>query len=326
MKRTFPPISLIFAAMTVWSGYSSAADTAVQNLRVRGRERVVVTTGIVHLGDLADIASLTQGQDEAVIGLKKLYIEKSPAPGEAMNLAANDVLERMRKGGVDLKTVGYILPRSMEVKRASRSISEQELRSAVESYLAAEKREVTVRKVVFPEGFQVFPGDIELEARPERPTNGTMSPFAIKVKSASDETLNLTVNVQIDEWREVPVAAHALTRGAVVEPQDIRMARVNLAALSRDVALGQEDVFGKRLQGDVSAGEYFRSGQMLVPPVIESGAKVTMVYRSGVLEATATGVSLEAGGEGQLIRVRNDNSKKIISGAILGPGLVEVKP
>ena len=58
--------------------------------------------------------------------------------------------------------------------------------------------------------------------------------------------------------------------------------------------------------------------------MVEMGAMVTLVYRSGGIEATASGVAIESGAQGDEIRVRNDSSRKIILGKVLEPGMVGV--
>jgi flagella basal body P-ring formation protein FlgA len=50
-----------------------------------------------------------------------------------------------------------------------------------------------------------------------------------------------------------------------------------------------------------------------------------MKYQSEFFEATASGVALENGGIGQEIKVRNDASKKVVSGQVLEAGIVRVQ-
>ena len=68
----------------------------------------------------------------------------------------------------------------------------------------------------------------------------------------------------------------------------------------------------------------FQKRKLDIPPVIDMGALVTLVYRSGGIEATASGVAIESGALGDEIRVRNDSSRKIILGKVLEPGIVGV--
>ena len=127
------------------------------------------------------------------------------------------------------------------------------------------------------------------------------------------------------ERAEVPVARRPLPKGEVVGPDDVMMARMNISKLPKDVAAEGGGVVGYKVGKDVAPGEVFRLDKLAIPPLVESGTRVTLVYRSGLLEATATGTALDSGLAGQVVKVRNENSKKVVSGTVLETGLVEVK-
>lgn len=297
-----------------------------QRIIIQGRKEVLLTKPLVHLGDIAEVSSRGGEDEEALIALQKIVIDKSPAPGISATISAAQIIERLKKEGVDLKEVGYILPRAVEVKRASRTITEMEIRGAIESFLSRSGREAVVKKVFVPQGLQVDPGEVEIEALPLGRTSSGRTDFNVKVKAEDGQEVRFDVNAVLDEWQEVPIAGRTLVKGSVVNSADLAMARLNIAALPKDVIDRQDDVIGLKLSEDVSAGQVFRRNLLALPTVVEAGARVTMVYRARLFEASATGIALEAGAAGQVIRVKNDSSKKIIMGTVLESGVIEVKP
>jgi flagella basal body P-ring formation protein FlgA len=62
-----------------------------------------------------------------------------------------------------------------------------------------------------------------------------------------------------------------------------------------------------------------------VAPAVTPGQKVKMSVTIGELRVTAMGLSLEEGKVGQMIRVRNVDSNKVLSARVSGPGTVEVE-
>jgi flagella basal body P-ring formation protein FlgA len=68
----------------------------------------------------------------------------------------------------------------------------------------------------------------------------------------------------------------------------------------------------------------FSAAAVAIPPVVEAGSRVTMMYRYGRLQASAIGVALESGTERQEIKVRNDSSKRVVSARIVDKDTVEV--
>lgn len=62
-----------------------------------------------------------------------------------------------------------------------------------------------------------------------------------------------------------------------------------------------------------------------VLPAVKPGQKVKMSVTIGELRVTAVGLSLEEGKVGQMIRVRNVDSNKVLSARVSGPGTVDVE-
>ncbi|MGI9426766.1 MAG: flagellar basal body P-ring formation chaperone FlgA [Hyphomicrobiaceae bacterium] len=58
--------------------------------------------------------------------------------------------------------------------------------------------------------------------------------------------------------------------------------------------------------------------------VIERGQVLTLVYRHGALVITGAGIALEPGGLGRMIRVKNRDTGRIVSGTVLADGTVSL--
>ena len=149
--------------------------------------------------------------------------------------------------------------------------------------------------------------------------------FGVDYRSiAGSDEVRFQLRAIADEWRLMPVATKPLKKGEVVKAEDVKLERINGTAAGRDSIEQIGDLVGRSLVKDVGQGEMFRAGAVVVPPVIASGSRVTMIYRQGRLEATAIGTALETGAEGQEIKVRNESSGKVIEARVVEKGIVEV--
>jgi flagella basal body P-ring formation protein FlgA len=328
--RVLLSVSLGCVLLLVDSGLAQVAAVPAQpakrNITIQGRKEVLINSGAIRLGDIAEIYSERSQDDEAIIGLKKMQIQNSPAPGQSQVLEARQVLDSLKAQGVNLQEVGYVFPREINIKRASRSLAESEIRSVIEDFIGANSREVNVKRIEYPKDLQIFPGEIEVKAVPLNKTRSGHLDFDMSISAPGEQSLHFAASAVVDEWREVPVASRTLTRGAVVGTPDVIMARLNLAALPKDIATSAEGVIGLKVAEDLGEGEVFRSNKLAVPAIIEAGSRVSMIYREGRLEATASGTAMESAAQGQPIKVRNDNSKKVVIGTAIEPGMVEVRP
>ena len=304
----------------------SAASHAAQDesITIVGRPEVTVTTSTIRLGDIAQVSSIDGAHDESIIALENINIERAPDPGTSASLSGRRIVERLKMAGVDFSRVKYMFPRATTVWRAGRALSEEEIRAAIEEMLANGGRDFLLKTVQVQGEAMVTPGEITVTAQNVSAISPGSNSIEIRVKDESGSEKAIRVNALIDEYRNIPVAARAIPKGAVVSDGDVRLARVNMVALAKDSAIDPTRVVGLETSVEIGAGETFRATKLIVPPIVEQGNKVSIIYQSSNLTATATGTAMESGARGSLIRVRNENSKRILSAKVLDPGVVGV--
>jgi flagella basal body P-ring formation protein FlgA len=120
------------------------------------------------------------------------------------------------------------------------------------------------------------------------------------------------------------VAARGLSRGAVLVGADIReetgaVDGVRLTALPLRQAL-----VGARLRRDVAEGGVIADANVEVVPYVRSGDVVTVRARLGSVEAEGRAIASQSGGPGDLIRLVNPESRRMLQGRVVAPGKVEV--
>lgn len=317
----FSLLSILFAASLL----SAEESRNSRLIRVEGRKAITVSQDKVSLGDLAEISSPDSKDDETVIALKKIEIVPSPVHGQETLLEAARVLEQIKAKGVNLSDITYVLPRMITISRASRVIALAEVDNAVREAIKQTNREINIKSINYSGSMHISPKVESIRAVPFVTGKSGQMGFTIHAESNNEVVQKFDVIAQVDEWAEMPVAGRTLARGSKINPADVVMARLNITNMPGDSALSMDEIVGQEVNTEIVYGETFRRAKLTTPPVINSGSKVIMVYRSGALEASATGTALEAGALGQEIRVRNENSKKIVSGRVLEAGTVEVR-
>lgn len=315
----------LFAAnfLVAFSSVAQTGPTIKSAVRIQGHSDVIVTEPSIRLGDIAQIDSASVMDDEAIIKLRTIGLGNSPKVGESVILEGLKVLEQMRSEGVRLDSVRYSFPRQIKVTRAFREVSAEELEKALHAFLNTQERNIELKQIVVEKPVKIPTDSFGVEVVALHTTQPGHLGVDYRSVSGSDE-VRFQLRAVADEWRLMPVAAKPLKKGSVVSAADVQFSKVNGTAAGRDSLEQIGDVVGKSLVRDVGQGEMFKSNSVVVPPVIMSGSRVSMIYRHGRLEASAVGVALESGGEGQEIKVRNEGSKKVVSARVVEKGLVEV--
>lgn len=314
----------ILAFLFLLSGSSLWAQIRDQDriATIRGRNEAVLTKAKINLSDIADVTAKTP---EAQLELSRIEIGSSPKPGATTELPAQKVLDVLKNHGVDLLKVGYVFAPNILVRRASRAISEPEIEAALQAAIARENNDTVIRKISLPNDTQVFSGPATIEAS-LRPigSSGIQRSYQITLSNADGEKMTLEGKAEVDSWKQVPVASRSLSVGSIVGAPDFGLARLNIRDLPKDAAFNINDLLGKMVQREVAVGQVFRASALERPAMIKSGSRVILLVTSGALEATASGIAMQDGFEGDIIEVRNDSSRRVVSGKVKDQSTVEV--
>ncbi|UCI09229.1 flagellar basal body P-ring formation chaperone FlgA [Mesorhizobium sp. B1-1-8] len=90
------------------------------------------------------------------------------------------------------------------------------------------------------------------------------------------------------------------------------------------MATRSEELLGKVAKRTLLPGRYIPTAAIRDAWLVEQGASVQVYFTAGALTISATGVTLQPGAAGDLVRVRNIDSGKIISGTVMADGTIKV--
>jgi flagella basal body P-ring formation protein FlgA len=89
-------------------------------------------------------------------------------------------------------------------------------------------------------------------------------------------------------------------------------------------ALVRADMIGKTARRTLLPDRPVMSSFVETAQLVRTGAQVRLVYEDGDLTILSSGMALQNGIMGDMVRVRNLQSGQIISGAVMGNGTVRV--
>jgi flagella basal body P-ring formation protein FlgA len=140
------------------------------------------------------------------------------------------------------------------------------------------------------------------------------------------EPITTRIGGHVEETVELPVPTKRLPPGAVLQPEDIHIARVNAAAVRAEVARVPSQAIGMQLKRQVLPGQPLGMADLMRPAVVQRDSVVRMQLDSSSISLTGQGIALEAGAIGERIRVRNPVSRALLEAEVVGPGVVRVFP
>jgi flagella basal body P-ring formation protein FlgA len=202
-----------------------------------------------------------------------------------------------------------------------------DIRSKVAQFLTdqysgalAEKVEVRVGKLDSRLRLTKCSGDLNLTLKDPSKTGGNIS---TQVSCTHESAWTILVPAQAKVYRSVAVAGRNLQRGDVVSAADLSSEIRDVGDLRTGFALTPEAIIGKEIKFAVNKGETFRNSALDAPLVIKRGDVVSMESSAGEISVRTSATAVSDGRIGQQIRVKNNQSARIINARVVGVGKVQ---
>lgn len=202
------------------------------------------------------------------------------------------------------------------------------IRAAVHAYLVTQLRKDHDK-------FTVTVGD--LDPRLQLPRCQTaLSAFAtgtqrligattVGIRCNGAKPWTLYVSARTSVFEKVLVTAYSLRRNHVLTAADLRVERRDLATLPRAVLEQPKQAIGQVLRRSLDGGQTLSFDFLSPPRLVRRGQRVTLMAMAGGVEVRMGGKALNDGAKGDVIRVRNTSSKRIVQGTVVAAGRVQVR-
>jgi len=133
------------------------------------------------------------------------------------------------------------------------------------------------------------------------------------------------VAARIEVLMDVVVANRALRRNEILSPDDIAVTKKWMRSPPYQVFTDPAEVAGKRLCADLWQNMEVRRSMVRENPVVKKGGLVRIVLENEQMSVHTIGRTEEDGSNGQMIRVQNVSSKKIVYGRVESASVVRVE-
>ncbi len=162
--------------------------------------------------------------------------------------------------------------------------------------------------------------DLNLNLKDSSKTGGNIN---VQVICSGGSTWTILVPAQAKVYRTVAVAGRNLQRGDLVSAADLSSEIKDVGDLRLGFALTPEAIIGKEIKFAVNKGEAFRNSALDAPLVIKRGDTVSMESSAGGISVKTSATAVSDGRIGQQIRVKNNQSARIVSAKVVEAGKVQ---
>lgn len=132
----------------------------------------------------------------------------------------------------------------------------------------------------------------------------------------------LSLLSQAEVFLPVVLAARVLERDQTIGEADLKLEKINLAKAQRGFFNRLDAVAGQSAKRRIRADQILHPGLLDAPLLVRRGDKVKILARKDGIQASTNGEALSNGKQGEVIRVRNLSSDKLIDAKVMEPGVV----
>lgn len=154
-------------------------------------------------------------------------------------------------------------------------------------------------------------------------TNRFIATISAPVNSPQAKRFRLTGRIY--KVADVPVLVRHIAADEVITEKDIQWERVRSDRISRETAMNLSDLVGMAPKRGLRPGSPIRMSEIAAPLVVPKNSIVTIIFQHPFMTLTAQGRAIQSGAVGDVIRVKNVQSNKIVDAEVIGSGQALVR-
>ncbi|CCW35886.1 flagella basal body P-ring formation protein FlgA [Chthonomonas calidirosea] len=309
------------------TGYAAKKPdkSAPTGVTIVAKAESVVSGSLIHVGDIATIQGGSPTLQQAIAAV---VVGVAPLPGLSRSIMAGDILVHLREAQLASPSIHIKAPTMILVRRAANNVAANQI---VQVALAAAQKAVQgiAGAVIVPdpvEGNMVLPtGQLQIVAGQVGGDPGLGTLF-VPVNLYVDDKLvqATTVTFHVHRRLQALVANRTLEPRDILQPDDVSLVTVDLPPGFNDPITDAKEAIGKRATRRILAGAPIPASALEVPPVVQAGNIITVLYVVGQARITAYGTAQQSARIGDTIHVYITSTHKIIDAVVLDAHTAEV--
>jgi flagella basal body P-ring formation protein FlgA len=125
------------------------------------------------------------------------------------------------------------------------------------------------------------------------------------------------------ETVEAAILVRGVERNDVIKSSDVVVERRPKAEVGNDLA-PRDRAVGMQARKQLRVGQALKTADLAKPDLVQKDQAVVLIYQAVGLHLTIRGKALEGGTEGDVVNVMNLQSKRTVSGVVVGRGQVSI--
>ncbi len=272
---------------------------------------------------IKDIANVT-GKDKKnrlEKFIEDIYVTKIDAGIKKID--KDEVLKSLKKNYIDIKNIEVIGPDRVIVQRETIRLTQLQILKDIESFLKKRYKDtIEIVSISINKKEIILPyGKIEKKIKiRSKTTNNIYLKYDIFIDG--EKRISLPVTVKVKYFLMIPYAKRDIPKGKKIEPDDVYLKKTTVTNILRNT-FKLEDVIGKVAKRNIKKDSIIKDYLLSPDYMVLKGKSVKILYSNGFINIELMGLALENGSKGDIIKVKNISSNKVIKCKVVAPFVVK---
>lgn len=294
--------------------YSISKSLPKSNVTLRSA--ILVEDGIIRLGDLFENAGEYADAE----------IAYAPQPGKRAVFDARWLYRVARAYKLSWR------PLSLKTRAVVERTSQEINRDEIEDHMVAALRDYGLKGEIDVElshrSLQVFVAanqstSIGIEGLSVNQSTGRFNATLV-TSIGSPDSRRIRLTGRVHKMQSLPVLSKQLSRRDIIRKHHIEWRNVRTRKIRQGTITDANELIGMAAKRLIRAGEPVRTNQIQRPQLVTKGSIVTIFLKIANMNLTAQGRAMENGSKGDVIRIVNSQSKKVVEAKVTGANSVRV--
>ncbi len=304
---------VIFIVSIVFSTFANGAEIDLKTSATVSGEKVT-------LGQISEVKGNTVEKEI----LSQIVITDSPPPCREKVISKERIVEKivnyLRDNGISVKEIKVKGPEHLKVTSTCSVIDADHLKKLVEKFFRRNYPQyavISVPNIEIKIPYTSYEEHLNLESL------GNRSARLVYEVTVNGKTVKkIWLPVRVERLVEVVVASKPIPRGAKITPDSVLLRKV-VESKARGGTENLTSVIGATAKKSFLPGEVIKVSNIEPNFAVRKDQPVRVVYRNGTIRIELLGISLQDGVRGDIIKVKNPSTGKVILCRVTGNGTVE---
>ncbi len=291
------------------------AATLIAQSRIILQESVINKPKLL----LSDIAKIEDSNSHIAAFLSSLPIDAESRSDGVINKA--EIEKILKNNLIDIQKVS-IVGSLVKIESRASEITRAMLLKAIEQFVKRRYKDVAIEKVAL--SFKSMPlqsGSYHLHIVP---TSESFYHLYLKVTifDGKKRVKSLRATLFLQRFIDAAVAKRDIAKGEIIEPQAIAKKRVRLRNSAQEY-LTPLQVVGAVAKRAIKINQVIKRYMVEPNYEVKRRKSVKIVYKRGAITIELLGLALQNGRVGDIIRVKNISSNKVLRCRVVSNGVVQ---